>query len=180
MNSLLIGKKVQLTTFQPADATTLATWQQDNAFLRLLDALPAYPKTETQLQAWIDSIPAQTRDYTFAIRRLDNKTLVGWVELDGIMWQHRVTGISIAIGDMVERGKGYGGEAMRLAIDFAFYELNLHRIQLTVFAYNTNAIKLYERLGFKKEGVYREHVERDGKRYDMFLYGLLRHEWQSE
>jgi RimJ/RimL family protein N-acetyltransferase len=66
---------------------------------------------------------------------------------------------------------------MRLALDFAFRELNLHRICLTVFSYNPAAIKLYESLGFTREGVYREHLQRDGQRHDMILYGLLRREW---
>ena len=62
---------------------------------------------------------------------------------------------------------------------FAFDELNLHRVQLTVFSYNERAIALYEKLGFQREGVYREHLQRDGRRYDMYLYGLLRHEWEK-
>jgi RimJ/RimL family protein N-acetyltransferase len=68
---------------------------------------------------------------------------------------------------------------MRLALDYAFSELNLHRVQLTVFAYNARAIALYEKLGFVREGVYREFLHRDGVRYDMYLYGLLRREWRG-
>ena len=57
---------------------------------------------------------------------------------------------------------------MRLALRFAFHELNLHRLQLTVFGYNEAAIRLYERLGFTREGhVPRIHLLRDGQRYDM-------------
>jgi RimJ/RimL family protein N-acetyltransferase len=58
-------------------------------------------------------------------------------------------------------------------------ELNLHRVQLTVFSYNERAIALYEKLGFQREGVYREFIQRDGRRYDMYLYGLLRREWKA-
>jgi len=90
-----------------------------------------------------------------------------------------VAGLSIAIPDSQHQGKGYGMEAMRLLIDFAFYELNLHRLQLTVFDYNTRAVSLYERLGFTLEGRYREFVQRHGQRYDMLLYGLLSHEWRQ-
>ncbi|MDW2877477.1 MULTISPECIES: GNAT family N-acetyltransferase [Bacillaceae] len=57
--------------------------------------------------------------------------------------------------------------------------MNLHRLQLTVFSYNSRAIRLYEKFGFKKEGAFREFMERNGQRYDMFLYGLLRREWQK-
>ncbi len=54
-----------------------------------------------------------------------------------------------------------------------------HCVCLTVFSYNENATALYERLGFTREGSYREHLERDGRRYDMYLYGLLRPEWEK-
>jgi RimJ/RimL family protein N-acetyltransferase len=58
-------------------------------------------------------------------------------------------------------------------------ELNLYRLQLSVKAYNTRAIRLYEKLGFKHEGTLREYGERNGERYNMHLYGLLRHEWDK-
>ena len=87
--------------------------------------------------------------------------------------------MSIGLGDSANWSKGYGNEATRLALGFAFNELNLHRVQLTVFDYNSRAIHLYEKLGFQQEGIYREFLQRDGRRFDMYLYGLLRHEWEA-
>ena len=87
--------------------------------------------------------------------------------------------MSISLGDFANWGKGYGNEATRLALGFAFNELHLHRVQLTVFDYNPRAIHLYEKLGFQQEGIYREFLQRDGRRFDMYLYGLLRHEWET-
>jgi RimJ/RimL family protein N-acetyltransferase len=69
---------------------------------------------------------------------------------------------------------------MGLVARYAFDELNLHRLQLTVIDYNPRAIAMYERLGFVREGNYREFGERDGARYDLFLYGLLRPEWREK
>jgi len=90
-----------------------------------------------------------------------------------------VAWLSIGIGEAEARGKGYGYDAMRLALNFAFNELNLHRIQLTVFSYNAAALALYNKLGFTHEGTYREFLRRDGQRHDMLLYGLLRDEWTT-
>ena len=92
---------------------------------------------------------------------------------------HRTTFVSIGIGDVRHRGHGYGRDAMHVGLNFVFNELNLYRVCLTVFSYNESAIALYEALGFTREGVYREHLERDGRRYDMYLYGLLRPEWEK-
>ncbi|MFC4617739.1 GNAT family N-acetyltransferase [Camelliibacillus cellulosilyticus] len=177
MKKLLRGSSVRLTALTEADLPAVVTWYQDTDFLRMFDAVPAYPKSEDQLIQWLKTQSASNTDFIFAIRKCQDDLLIGFIALDGILWNHGVAGVSIAIGDGADRGQGYGKEAMALMLDFAFLELNLHRIQLTVFEYNPSAIALYEKLGFKKEGVYREFLARDGKRFDMYLYGLLKPEW---
>ena len=102
--------------------------------------------------------------------------LLGYIELDGILWNQGTSWVSIALGEAEQRGHGFGSEALTLALRFAFDELNLRRVQLTVFSYNTRAIATYERLGFTREGTFREALQRDGQPYDMLLYGLLRRE----
>ena len=176
---LLRGSRVRLTALTQSDLPTVVQWHQNPEFLRLFDALPAYPKTEAALAQWLDDTHKSTDAFLFAVRSLDNDELIGYVELDGILWTHRVSGVSIAIGEAKQWGKGYGYEVMQLVLRFAFDELNLHRVQLTVFSYNERATALYEKLGFQREGVHREHLQRDGKRYDMYLYGLLRSEWED-
>ncbi len=171
---ILKGQRLILDRMKEKDIVEIATWYEDEEFLRNLDAIPAFPKTETEIEKWINN--KQHNTYTMAIRAYDSKKIIGYVEFDGILWNHRNSWISIAIGGN-NRGNGFGKEALELALKFAFQELNLHRIQLTVFEYNHRAISLYEKIGFKKEGSHRDFLERDGKRYDMHLYGLLRHEW---
>ncbi|MBM3238455.1 GNAT family N-acetyltransferase [Candidatus Poribacteria bacterium] len=178
-SNLLHGPNVRLTALTPNDLATIARWYQNADFLRLCDALPAYPKTEETLAQWLEERHKATDTFLFAVRLLDSDDLIGYIELDGILWSHQVGWMSIAIGNSQNWGKGYGYEAMQLALRFAFDELNLHRVQLTVFSYNERAIALYEKLGFQREGVYREFIQRDGRRYDMYLYGLLRREWKA-
>jgi RimJ/RimL family protein N-acetyltransferase len=177
IGGILRGESVRLTPLTSGDLATIAEWQEDDAYLRLFDATPAAPKSAAQLSRWLEEAQQATDRYLFAVRPLAGTTLIGILELDGILWPHRVGWISIAIGDPLQRGKGYGTEAMQIALRFAFDELNLHRVALTVFAYNTRAIATYERLGFRHEGTHREFLERDGQRHDMLLYGLLRGEW---
>lgn len=185
-NTSLSSNRVRLTSWLPQDLPALAQWYQQSDFLRLLDARPAYPYSEAFLGQWLEERQKSSDAFIFAVRpahaakpatTATDDTLLGYVELDGILWSHQVSWISIAIGEE-HWGHGYGYEAMQLALNFAFQELNLHRIQLTVFSYNDRAIALYEKLGFQREGVYREFVQRSGDRHDMYLYGLLRPEWQ--
>ncbi len=179
LQGLLRGERVTLSALAEGDAPTIAGWYHDPDFMRLSDSTPAYPRSAEHWRRWIRDLSEDKSTYTFAIRLPGSNALIGWIELDSVQWQHGVVGLGIAIGDPAHRGQGYGYEAISLALDFAFRELNLHRVQLTVFSYNTRAIALYERMGFRHEGVYREFLRRDGQRYDMLLYGLLAREWLS-
>jgi RimJ/RimL family protein N-acetyltransferase len=175
--NLLRGEKVRLTAVNSYDLGMITRWWHDPEFLRLYNTAPAAPRNEDQLSRRFDLSQTSQEVFLFAIRLLEEDELIGLLEFDGIDWAHRTTFVSIGIGQAAMRGLGYGLEAMQLALNFAFNELNLHRVCLTVFSYNDRAIALYERLGFIREGVYREHIERDGRRYDMILYGILRREW---
>lgn len=182
MNStnILRGEKVRLTAVTKEDSKAISRWYEDAGFSRLFDAFPAVPKSQNQLATMLEDQEKNKDIYLFAIRPIDDNILLGYVELDGFLWAHQNCWLSIGLGDRKNWGKGYGREATELILRFGFHELNLHRIQLTVFSYNERAVTLYEKLGFTREGVYREHLQRDGQRHDMYLYGLLRREWKEE
>lgn len=176
-SNLLRGERIRLTAIENRDISAIAHWWEDTDFLRHFDSYPAFPQSEDQLSRLISDEQNSRNGYLFGIRAADGEELLGLFQFSGIQWSHRTAFIALGIGDPDQRGRGLGREAMELGLQFAFQELNLHRVVLTVFSYNERAIALYERLGFVREGVYREHLERDGVRYDMFLYGLLRREW---
>ena len=175
----LRGERVRLTAMTEADLPALASWQEDGEYLRLLSATPAHPRTDLQLRQWLADEQRGESNFIFGVRPLERDDLLGFVTVGEIVWNQRVGWLTIGIGDAAARGQGYGTEAVRLALGFAFGELNLRRMQLTVFAYNERAIALYERLGFRREGVFREFLERDGRTWDMYLYGILRGEWEA-
>jgi RimJ/RimL family protein N-acetyltransferase len=175
--NLLHGSRVRLAALTSEDLPQIARWHSDPSFARMFDARPAAPRTAGTLESWLEDYSRSTNGFLFAIRPLQSDELLGITELEGILWPHQHAWLSIAIGEPAHQGQGYGTEAIGLTLQFAFQELNLHRVQLTVFSYNQRAIAVYERLGFRREGVYREHLQRDGARHDMFLYGMLRPEW---
>ncbi|WP_242391717.1 GNAT family N-acetyltransferase [Enterococcus faecalis] len=82
-----------------------------------------------------------------------------------------------AILQKEQRGQGYGFEAVSLICKFAFYELGLHKIRLAVNSNNQKAIHVYEKVGFKKEGIDREALFQDGQWLDIYNYGILQKEW---
>ncbi|KEQ63798.1 acyl-CoA N-acyltransferase [Aureobasidium melanogenum CBS 110374] len=92
---------------------------------------------------------------------------------------HRSTEIGIEILQEYQ-GKGYGSEAIRWIVDWAFERLGLHRVQVRAFGWNVRAIELYKRLGFKEEGRWREALWHEGKWWDDVQLSILEDEWKHD
>ncbi|TWT16013.1 GNAT family N-acetyltransferase [Planomicrobium sp. CPCC 101079] len=167
---MFTGEKICLTAMKEEDLPIYRLWNSEMGFGRNYNSSPIREISEKQAEEWFRQ--DSDRDFRFSIRPVKLDTFLGVCAIEDIQWTHRVGWISIALGTDYQ-GKGYGTEAMQILLNYAWNELNLHRVQLTVFEYNKPAIAMYEKLGFQKEGVYREFLQRDGKRFDMYLYGLL-------
>jgi len=110
----------------------------------------------------------------------DLLTRVGTVSLD---WSqssrhHRQGQLGILVATP-HQGKGYGTEAIRWVLDWAFGVAGLHAVRLAAFSYNARAVKLYERIGFVKEGVKRESLYYNYQWHDHILFSILDREWQA-
>ncbi|MEZ4521609.1 MAG: GNAT family protein [Thermomicrobiales bacterium] len=177
--SQLTGERVKLTAIREDDVDELISWDDDPEFMRNLHSGPAYPRPQIAQREWWTGRLKNKDEFHFAIRLIEDERLIGSFHISEIEWPHRAAWFSIGLGGKDARGKGYGTEALELGIDFAFNDLNLHRLSLSVFAYNQPAIRLYNRLGFTHEGTFREHLQRDGQRHDMLLFGMLAYEWRK-
>ncbi len=177
--NLFSGPRVRLTAVRPEDIKAVTRWYEDSEFSRQYDGTAAYPRSANRFETVLADVNKSDTAFMFAIRLHHTDDLIGVIDLDSILWASRVCWLAIGIGEAAYRGQGYGSEALGLALRFAFHEINLHRLQLSVFSYNARAIRLYERLGFTREGVLREFLHRDGQRFDVFIYGLLAREWEA-
>jgi len=177
VRNLLEGPNIRLTTIKEGDIPIIDDWFNNVKFLRYYDMVPAMPKSRKLVENMIIGYVDSQERCIFALREKEMGKIIGIAGFDEIIWSNGVATVFIGIGDENFINKGLGKEAMRLLLDFGFNELNFYRIQLNVISYNKTAIGLYEGLGFVKEGTYRQFINRDGKRYDMYLYSLLRTEW---
>jgi len=180
MKDIFRGELVRITAEEPeARARVEVRWQGDSELHRLAGAEPAMVESEKKLK---ERFEKQSEDgfnpqrYSFFVRTLDDDKNIGyfglWVDLvHGEAWTW------IAIGEREYWGKGYGSDMMKLCLQYAFTELNLHRVSLGVHEYNPRALRSYEKAGFQLEGRTRKDVLRDGRRSDSLWMGILRDEW---
>lgn len=180
MRNILVGADIKLTAVKDTDLSVIEDWFNDTEFLRYYDMVPALPRSRAQVEAYIKDYETSEERYIFAVRANDTGKIIGVAGFEDIIWSNGVATVFIGIGDRSYTGKGLGREAMKMVLDFGFNELNFYRIQLNVISYNKAALGLYESLGFVREGTYRNFILRDGKRYDMCLYGMLRPEWDKK
>ncbi|GAB4195465.1 MAG: GNAT family protein [Roseiflexaceae bacterium] len=176
---LFRGTLVRLAARRPEDLEAFARWSEDSVYRRLVDTDPARPLSPEDVAASPDAGGSGSNGVSFRLRTLDDDTLIGFVALFNIEWSHGSAMLAIGIGEPSYRGQGYGSDALRLILYYAFSELNLYRVGLDVIGYNTRAIRAYERAGFRREGAWRGAVLRDGARHDRLLMGILRDEWAA-
>ena len=163
------------------DAEIVSKWSHDLEYLRLQNADIARPlspfQVRKQYEDW-DKEAEKHNAFNFAVRLTADDRLIGLARLYRIEWTHGASSLQIAIGDRNDRGQGYGTEALHMVLRYAFDELNLYRLAASTVEYNAGAIRFLERAGFVVEVRRRQAVQRDGKRWDVVMLGLLRDEWK--
>lgn len=110
---------------------------------------------------------------------LHDGTVIGDVALQGIDVQNRTCSVGIGIAKIENRGKGYGAEAIRLILGYAFDNIGMERVTASTLEINIPCQKAFEKLGFVLEGRARKAFYFRGKRYDYLHYSLLAHEWRE-
>ncbi len=177
---LFQGKLVRLVAPDPdKDAVLAAKWSQDAEYLRLFDAMPARPYLTRNAREWMEQAGSRENEFPFYIRTLADDRSIGYIGIEDVSWSNGDAFVGIGLGDRNEWGKGYGTDAMRVILRYAFTELNLYRLSLNVSEYNLRAIRSYEKAGFVHEGRCRQFLNRDGRRWDLVYMGILKEEWEK-
>jgi RimJ/RimL family protein N-acetyltransferase len=178
---MLYGERVRLRGIEREDIPTFVRWFNDPEVRQYL--LMFAPMSRASEEQWFESHLQRRDDYIFGV---EVKTDAGWIHIGNvglhqISWTHRSAVFGIVLGEKEYWGKGYGTDVARTILRFAFGELNLHRVQLEVFAENARAQRCYEKTGFKREGTRRQAIWRDGHYQDEHIMSILVEEfWATE
>lgn len=167
------GDLVRLRAFERDDVDANHAFVNDYQTLRgMISGIP-FPASMEDEQRWMEQQSSYSRgEYQFAVEDFEG-SLVGRCGIIRLDWKNSVAELAIMIGAPY-RGRGYGREAMRLLCDFCFREMNLHKLKVSVFAFNEAAVRCYERNGFVREGVLKNEIFRDGEYRDVVLLARLR------
>ena len=170
---MLVGELVALGPAHRGLIPLLWKWESDLE-LSLLTGDPARPLTPEGIEAVYERFSKAGPDHTgFAIYERATMRPIGTVGLVHINATHRTAELGIGIGEHDCWGNGYGTEATRLVLDYAFTMLGLHNVMLRVFSYNERAIRAYERAGFREIGRRREAQRVGDRAYDVVFMDCL-------
>ena len=176
-NPFRAGSRVYLRPLEPEDAATLQPWANDPEVTR--HVLISRPMTLADESAFVERMRTSERDVALAIVLRRGDRLIGATSLHPGPGYNRSAMFGILIGEKREWGRGYGTEATGLIVDHGFETMNLHRIWLHVVSYNARAIRAYEKVGFRQEGVLRQETYREGRYWDTIAMAILREEWEA-
>ena len=160
---------IKISRLKEEDLGTLVSWAEDEkTMLQWCGPVFDYPLTIEQLKEY------------YADKAVDgNGKTAGMCELGSIDSRNGIASLCRIFVDKNFRGQGIAEMMIRKMINFAFGELNIMRIELNVYTYNTPAFKCYEKLGFVREGMKRKVTKYNNEYWDGYFYALLKEDWKA-
>ena len=173
----VVGELVALGPLRRDLLKVYGRWINDLASARNLGSHRPY--TAEEEEDWYASeVKAEDR-VVFTLYEGESLRPIGTTSLFGIDHRNRRAEFGISIGEPECRGRGYGTEATRLTLDYAFTALGLHNVMLRVFEYNLAGIRAYEKAGFKEYGRRRECYLMGGRMWDDVHMDCLSTQFES-
>lgn len=165
------GEHIYLSPVNPEDTEQFTRWVNDPAVAKKLGMYHRNFSLPTE-QKFLEQMAGD--DYAFAIVLHEGDRLLGSISLMEVSFPAGSAVLGLFIGDAGQRGKGYGTEAIRILLAYAFDTLNLQNIMLTVNADNAQGIACYQKAGFKEFGRRRNAGYKDGVYFDVVYMEILR------
>jgi RimJ/RimL family protein N-acetyltransferase len=174
---VLEGKLVRLRPLTQDDLSLLLRWYSDPDVIHWLHQSEYRVGGEDRIRAKFG--PGSESEYDVRwIIEANEGTPIGVIRLEGVEGAHRRAELAVSIGEKAHWSRGYGTEAIGLALGHGFQDLGLRRVWLITDADNERGIRCYEKCGFRREGLLVGHRVRYGEPLDMVLMGVLREDWE--
>ena len=174
----LEGRLVTLRRHRPENLPHVLRWYRDPELARLT-RYQTRPMPDLEVEHFFTTRLLAPDALAYAIHERPGDRLVGLTTFSALDPDNGSALFHITIGEHDAWGHGLGTEATELMLRHAFERLGLHRVALSVFAFNERAIRSYQKVGFVLEGRLREAIWRDGRYWDELQMGILANEWHG-
>lgn len=175
----IYGDKIVLRAIEEADNQMLLTLINDPDTEMMLGG-SSWPVSEAEQLGWYEK-QEQRRDVLRCIIALKEEgTAIGTLILSDIDTKNGTAQIHIKMVKDSGRGKGYGTDAVKTIVRYAFHELRLNCIYAQILSYNAVSVRLFEKCGFKRDGILRARVYKGGNFVDVFEYSILQSDSVTE
>ncbi|MEW9534038.1 GNAT family N-acetyltransferase [Microbispora sp. NPDC049125] len=175
----LTGDRVVLRPVAPEHVDGLWDLVRDPETRRLTGSQGEGDFTYEAAAAWYATRAGHDDRLDLAICDAASGAYVGEVVLNELDAGNLACNLRIALVGPRAYGKGYGTEALRLVLAHAFETVGLHRVGLEVYAFNTRALHVYEKIGFVREGIRRDALLWDGHWHDAIAMSILAPDWHA-
>jgi RimJ/RimL family protein N-acetyltransferase len=178
----MVQPLVKLEPFAEADIDRLISWiPSRESLVQWTGPVFDYPLDRAQLNRHLtEARQEEPVDLVFKALDRDTGRAIGHGELVRIDAKNLSAALArILVGPSELRGRGIGEGIVRALLRIAFDHLSLHRVALNVFDYNQAAIRCYQKVGFKQEGVQREACKFGDEYWNVCIMGVLEYEYRE-
>ena len=172
----IYGKRVVLKAIEPEDLDFMKDMINDPDIEAKVGGW-AFPISKAHEQKWYERYLQDTQNNRLMIHTEDG--VIGMATLTDFDWKSRKAAHGIKIGKVDCKGKGYGTDTVMAIMRYAFEELNLNKLEGSIFLDNVASQKLYKKCGWQIEGISRQAVYKNGQYKDMYIVGILRSEYEK-
>jgi len=161
------------------DVPIINRWRQDPVVADCVVAPRRFIGLDVDLTWYDDYLARRSSEVRCAVCLAESGQLVGMVSLTRIDYIHRNAEFSIMVGEREARNRGVGTAAARAMVRHGLFDVNLHRIYVSILRDNVSSIRMCQKAGFREEGTIREGAYKNGRYHDLILMGVLKSEWQN-
>jgi RimJ/RimL family protein N-acetyltransferase len=168
---------VYLRALESEDYLLINKWRNDPEITRLLGGNFFYVSPEREKKSLENKIFDDTKNIYLGVCLFENKQLIGYVHINNLDLRNlKAEWGGTLIGEKEQLGKGYGKKASQLLLRFLFDQYPINKCYAYCLTDHPITPKLFKTLGFRKEGLLRKEIYKNGEFKDLFLYSILRDE----
>ena len=168
--------RVYLRAFELDDYVKIHQWRNDKDIARNFGGIPLFSSSLNE-KKWVEEKIFDKNNVSCGICLKKTNEFIGCIFLNEIDLQNRSGHVPAFIGEKKHWGKGYATDARILMLKYAFLERGLNRIWARVLEDNPGALKMLEKSGYKREGVFRQAAFKDGQFVNECLLAVLKEDF---